>query len=100
MISIGPIPLLSSVCISNLSTLACTHIIDRLRSVKKILYLYKGAIIFIRRGALCLWGAEYFGVVKEGIIVFFSVCKGGGQKKLVTSHHKQTPPLPLKMIAP
>ena len=68
------------------------------------------------------WGVPEFFVVKGGTS-FFSVfqrgdqnfsayakgggdqnflyaCKGGDQKKLTTGHHKQTAPLPIKMIAP
>ena len=45
----------------------------------------KGAIIFYREGAVCLWGGH-----------FFCACQGGTRKKLATRDHKQTAPLPVK----
>ena len=55
----------------------------------------KGAIIFYREGHLFVGGPEFVGVVKGGTS-FLLRLQRGDQKKLVTSHHRQMAPLPVK----
>ncbi len=59
----------------------------------------RGGLPFPREGTTifsqCQRG-NFFSRRQKGGPEFFYVCQGGDQKKLVTGHHKETAPLPVK----